>query len=339
MMTYTQPLCRLTAGVLSGLTVMLTSCAPTGQATPPPDAVASLPSAQYTMLSGPKKRVAVLPFATKVQASAEAVSPEHLLSLLVRRQPTETPASDTGGIAADMLTTALFKTQHFLVVERDLLDKVLREQGVSTSAAVDPSTAVKVGKILGVQALIVGSVTQLGFHHQRQNVPIVTTHQTLAEAAVDVRAIDTTTAQLLMADTGRGKAQVSGVSVFEYGGGTQADRSKMIGDALRQATEDIARKLVGRLQQVPWTGRVARVTGGSVYLNAGSDLGLTAGMQLDVYRPGEEIIDPVTKQLLGREDMRIGQLQVMDVKDRFAIATSSQGAGVREDDVVRVSSR
>ncbi len=120
------------------------------------------------MTTGPKKRIAVLPFASKAQVSADAISPEQLLAVLFSggRPVANAPVSDTGGIAADMLTTALFKTNHFIVVERDLLEKVMREQGLSAAGALDPNTAVKIGKLLGVQALIAGSVTQLGFLNQ-----------------------------------------------------------------------------------------------------------------------------------------------------------------------------
>lgn len=154
-----------------------------------------------------------------------------------------------------------------------------------------------------------------------------------------MRAIDTSTAQLLLAETGTGKANTSNISICGWGGGANAGRSKLIGDALRQATDDLARKLVARLQKVPWSGRVARVTGSSFYINAGADLGLTPGTPLDVYRPGEEIIDPATKQLLGREETLMGQLVVSDVKERFALATASNGTGFREEDVVRLPQR
>ena len=170
-------------------------------------------------------------------------------------------------------------------------------------------------------------------------MPVVTTQNTTAEAAVDVRAIDTTTAQLLLAETGTGKAGTSNIAVFGYGSGTTAGRSKLIGDALRQATDDLARKLVARLHTVPWSGRIAQVTGSQVYINAGTDLGLTSGTPLDVYRPGRAIVDQATQQLLGREEMLIGQLVVRDVQERFAIAAADQGGGFQAEDVVRLPQR
>jgi hypothetical protein len=189
---------------------------------------------------------------------------------------------------------------------------------------------------LGVQALIMGSITQLGFSGQRTAVGGVQVGGKTAEAAVDVRAVDTTSAQLLLADTGTGRAATQGVVVGAYGQVSDAQETKLLGDSLRQATDDLARKLVTQLQRVAWAGRVAQVAGGSVYVNAGADLGLQSGMQLNIYRPGKEIIDPSTRQVLGREETQIGQLLIIDVKERFSIANASNGTGFQVNDIVRL---
>lgn len=62
-----------------------------------------------------------------------------------------------GDVAADMMTQALL--QHGAdVVERQHLDEILKEQNLSSSNLLDSNTAKKIGKILGVDALFVGSV-------------------------------------------------------------------------------------------------------------------------------------------------------------------------------------
>jgi len=43
-------------------------------------------------------------------------------------------------------------------IERQQLKKVLEEQGLQMTGAVDAGNAVKAGKIIGVQAIITGSV-------------------------------------------------------------------------------------------------------------------------------------------------------------------------------------
>jgi curli biogenesis system outer membrane secretion channel CsgG len=62
-----------------------------------------------------------------------------------------------GDLAADMLTQSLI-AHGADVVERQRLDSVLKEQSLSASTSFDPSTAKQLGKLLGVDAIFVGTV-------------------------------------------------------------------------------------------------------------------------------------------------------------------------------------
>src|ERR1044071_4820218 len=46
----------------------------------------------------------------------------------------------------------------FSIVERDKLNLVMKEQGLATSGALDPQSAAKVGKLLGVKYIVVGGI-------------------------------------------------------------------------------------------------------------------------------------------------------------------------------------
>ena len=71
-------------------------------------------------------------------------------------------SSKLGPAARDQIDTEFSENQQlssvFSVVERDKLNLVLKEQGLATSGAVDPASAAKVGKILGVKYIIIGGV-------------------------------------------------------------------------------------------------------------------------------------------------------------------------------------
>ncbi|OGS08610.1 MAG: hypothetical protein A2270_02100 [Elusimicrobia bacterium RIFOXYA12_FULL_51_18] len=64
-----------------------------------------------------------------------------------------------GDLAADMLTQSLV-AQGADVIERQRLDDVIREHSLSTSSAFDPATAKELGKLLGVDALFLGTVAE-----------------------------------------------------------------------------------------------------------------------------------------------------------------------------------
>ena len=50
----------------------------------------------------------------------------------------------------------------YSVIERKALDKLITEQNFSNSDRADPNSAAKIGKLLGLNAIIVGSITQFG---------------------------------------------------------------------------------------------------------------------------------------------------------------------------------
>ncbi len=67
-----------------------------------------------------------------------------------------------GRFLSEELITKLFETGKFKVIERQLLDKVIEEQKLSLQGVVEPESAKKLGKILGVDAICSGTITDLG---------------------------------------------------------------------------------------------------------------------------------------------------------------------------------
>src|SRR5262245_11816315 len=69
-----------------------------------------------------------------------------------------------GGAAAaqDVVVTELVTSGKFRVVEREQLAALMEEKNLTLSGDVDPKTAVKIGKLLGVNYLLTGAVTEYG---------------------------------------------------------------------------------------------------------------------------------------------------------------------------------
>ena len=69
---------------------------------------------------------------------------------------------DVGKGIADLLVKNLVTDGTYSVIERKALDKILAEQNFSNSDRANPASAAKIGKILGLDAIIVGSITEFG---------------------------------------------------------------------------------------------------------------------------------------------------------------------------------
>ena len=77
---------------------------------------------------------------------------------------------DIGAGIADMLVDRLVNDGTYSVIERKALDKVLKEQNFSNSDRADPNSAAKLARILGVDCIIIGSITQFGRDDKQQNI-------------------------------------------------------------------------------------------------------------------------------------------------------------------------
>ncbi|MCD6176900.1 MAG: hypothetical protein J7K29_03575 [Candidatus Cloacimonetes bacterium] len=66
-----------------------------------------------------------------------------------------------GSFIAEELITRIFMTNKFEVVERNLLNKVLAEQKLGITGFIDEESAISIGRLLGVEAIVTGSITDL----------------------------------------------------------------------------------------------------------------------------------------------------------------------------------
>lgn len=249
---------------------------------------------------------------------------------------------DPGQGMSDMLTTALVKSGKFSVFEREQLDRVLAEQNLGQSGRVTQETAPTIGKLLGVSAIVYGSVSEFGYMAAETGgrIPDVAAgfSKTTARVSIDVRMIDTTTGEILLADTASDEKSQLGLRLstekvsFDHEG--KFDET-LVGKATRKAVDELVEKITKTLESIPWTGRVVKAAGTTLYLNAGSTSGIAPGMTFRVYRRGEELIDPATGLSLGAEEEFIGSVTASDVKEKYAICTVVSGSGFTAGDTVR----
>ncbi len=247
---------------------------------------------------------------------------------------------------ADMLVTALVKSGKYTVIERQNLDKILAEQKLGASGLVTPQTAAQIGKLLGVDLAIVGTVTEFGYSKSNVGGRIkgigLGVKSQKAVVAVDVRFINTTTGEILKAESVRKEKSKKGLSfntaAFNFHNQSQFDQS-LVGKATREAINEIV-QLVGKASQnLQWEAKVIKATpSGKIYINRGSLSGVKIGDVFAVYRKGEELIDPDTGLSLGAEEEKIGTIKIVRdlANGKASIATVVSGGNFQTGDIVRL---
>ncbi|MBD3168055.1 MAG: hypothetical protein GF307_01135 [candidate division Zixibacteria bacterium] len=243
---------------------------------------------------------------------------------------------------ADMLTTELVKSNQYVVIERQQIQQVMAEQNLGMTGAVTQQTAAQVGKLLGVEIAVFGAVTEFGQKKQETGGRIkgfgLGVSQNAARVACDVRLVDTETGQILAADNVVGEEKKAGLSIdtkdFDFKDKSRFDKTQ-VGKATRKAVEQIISKIDAQLRARPWSGKIIKVSGPTIYINGGSNIGLLVGNVMDVYRPGEDLIDPDTGLNLGSEETKLGKVQIIEVQEKFSKAISKSGSGFDRGDIVR----
>jgi curli biogenesis system outer membrane secretion channel CsgG len=155
-----------------------------------------------------------------------------------------------GGAAAaqDVFVTQLVKSGKFRVVEREQLEALMKEKGLSLSGDVDPSTAVKVGKLLGVNYLLTGAVTEYGAEEHGahgggfRGLPGFGVGKKNFVAALNARLIDTSTGEVVWADEARSEDSHVKVDVGGFGGGVSNDE-RMFDKVMKPCIEQLTASL------------------------------------------------------------------------------------------------
>jgi curli biogenesis system outer membrane secretion channel CsgG len=298
--------------------------------------------------TGPRLRAAVSGFEIAIQAIrtfAEAPSGLPAEAKIDITEPTE-----FGNGMSDMLVTALIDTKRYVVLERKNLDDVDKELGLQKDAAVEKESTVAVGRLLGAQILVRGALTELSFRREQVGVGAGVTEAVTggsarftATATVDLKIIDVATAQILDSVKGEGKVtnktNYIGFSSTEVGFGYASFDSSPVAKAIRGAINDAAKKIVARTTRVSWEARVASFNAADqlLYLNFGKDSNVAEGTILEVFRPGITIIDPQTREVIGREeDKVIGKCRIRTLMPKLAVAVITEGNDFQVGDGVRL---
>lgn len=196
-----------------------------------------------------------------------------------------------GSVLQNELTTQL-QAANVKVVERAVLDKVISELNLGSSALSDPDAALKLGKIIAARLIATGGVASMN----------------AAENRVNLRLIDTETTDIVLPLTD-----------------TQAGNL----DPMRVAAKFTSAITAIIKEKYPIKGRIALVDGDTVVINLGKKHNIIPGMVFNVLDDKGESIE-LNGKILGTRQVKIGQLDVSRVEDLMSYARPLNGSASLE---------
>jgi curli biogenesis system outer membrane secretion channel CsgG len=265
---------------------------------------------------------------------------------------------DIGKGIQSLMMKRLAETGKYRVVERQNLAKIMAEQdlGASNRAARAPNA--RIGRIVGADAILMGTIVTFGRDDQRRSVSLggyvpkvfgrgaVGVGEDKAVVAISYRLVDAETSEIIDQGEARGESKRK-AKVFDIAGGsggrggaagydmTSANFAEtIIGEATIATVDQLAdqankQEPKVRKRNLEVETRVADVSGARVYLAAGTNEGVSMCDRFEIFRVRREITDPVTKEVIDYDLEKMGDLVVTEVRDRVAIG-AYQGSAAPE---------
>ena len=260
--------------------------------------------------SSEKPRVAI-----KMPAVGEGVSQYAVKYLNLPKLLTEMEAS-------------LHATRKFEVLSRDkeVLSAVREEQEFAQSD-LTKGNAAQEGELENADFLVMPTVQDFVFYRSATPVPNLASKYVRRDSGrleINAQILDTSTGAIKTTFYMKSSFATKDQIVNSKGG---VPSSVNYTNMAKKVSAQMADQLVDTVFPM----RVLNSQNGQVWINRGKDGGLKDGDTLNVYRPGEALIDPDTGENLGSAEVFLAKVKVVRVNPKFTIAEIN---GTEPDDPI-----
>lgn len=268
------------------------------------------------VFSGVKKKVALLTFFNEAPYGGE----------------------DLGIVATSELHRELSRTGEFII---DPMAKKIfgSSREVYAGGGVKLIQLARKAKVQGINFVVFGRVTEARIREKSDEIGFVRETRSYTESKVEIRIFDVNSNKEIYTDTLGGYADDKNYRFFSQ---DRESRLTAKRDLLRYGVKVAVRRSIPRIAEVSakldWIGRVARIIGNKIYINAGRSSGLQVSDILKVMTEGQDIYDPETGALIGVSKGEVkGTIEIIDYfGEDGSIAILHSGGSVQENDFVQL---
>jgi curli biogenesis system outer membrane secretion channel CsgG len=252
-----------------------------------------------------RRKIAIIPFRTK--QTSYSFRGGHILSSEISRQFTQ------------KLVTEMTQTRRFTVLDREYMEEFLREKSLVLSADAPVSEQMKIGEVLGVDYLLVGTITEASQKQVPYTIQITgeTGYDYSASFVADYRIMVMATRQIKWSDSvtiSLGDAKIKSMVPSLR---PEKIQQSLLGKAAQQ--------IVHRAKENIYPIRVVKVQqNGELILNQGGAT-VSDGEMLDVFIKGERIVDPYTGESLGSSETWAATIKIVRVIPKMSYARVIKG--------------
>ena len=245
---------------------------------------------------------------------------------------------DLAIVATEELRREVSKTSDF-VVDPEAAALFGSSKEIYAGGGVKLAQLSRKAKLSGVNLVIFGRISEARVRQKADEIGFVRKTKSYAESEVEIRVFDVLANKEIFIEKMDGNVNDSTFRFFMNERETQADYRKSL---LRYSVKVAIRRFIPELAKLgaklDWTGRVAKIIGSKIYINAGRRSGLNVNDILKVMTEGQEVFDPESGALLGVSKGEVkGTLEVVDYfGPDGAVAILHSGGSVTEGDFVQL---
>ncbi len=238
-----------------------------------------------------------------------------------------------------VLTDLLNKSGRFIVLgETDMRAEAGAEQDFVASGRTAQGGKIAVtGQMTPAQILVKGAITHAQATTSKGGGGIrykgikLGGNKGKAEINVTIYMVDTTTGQVLASESVVGESKRKGARIGywdpKWSAAVGGEKNDNVGQAIADAAQKAVDYMIGQLPGIPWTGTVALVKNGQIYINRGTREGVSTGQSF-VVGTVDVIHDPDTGEVLDESMNELARLSCGTVKEKLSICDVSSGGSV-----------
>jgi len=243
---------------------------------------------------------------------------------------------DLGHAWGTVMTDVLNQSGYFIVLgDTQMRDEALSEQDFAQSGrTAQGAKTPAMGQMTPAQLLLKGAITHVegptagGGGGVRVKGFKIGGKKQQAELNASIFIVDSSTGQVVASTDVVGvsnrKAGSIGYSSYDWGADLGGFKNDNVGKAMEAAISDSVEWLIAQLPSMPWTGTVAMIKDGKVYINRGTREGVQTG-QTFIVGLSDVIRDPDTGEILDESVVELATLQADSVKEKLSICSVVSG--------------
>ena len=209
----------------------------------------------------------------------------------------------------------------------------LKEPPKLKSGLVDGYALTILGRQLGLNAVITGSLEDIRLIDELQGVLWTKDTQHLVQVFIRVEVFDTRTATKILDHTFDRRIEIDDL---EYRMIQESEQIKLpeLNETLNRLLTDIGDSICDAIRDQPWDGYITEIVGDRYVIPSGTEVGLEPGDILEVF-DGSRIMEGIGGQHFFVPGLKIGEIEIVAIAENRLEAKLVSGEGIQEGSTVR----